>query len=123
MLVTGFGPFRNHSENPSAILAVQLSSNSEILAVGYPTVERFAKNVDAETILCLGLNAKLSAPIFELYAHNEIGLEPGSSGRKHTRTLVRKSGPKTLGQTLASPAQLVDIPIGTSFTQIGRAHV
>jgi pyrrolidone-carboxylate peptidase len=119
MLVTGFGPFRNIVHNPSALLAEQLSDQFQILPVTYPAAETFAKSVreiDAEVILCLGLNARLDEPAFELYAHNHIGSEPGSSGRKHTRTVIRKSGPKTLGQTLASPEQLLTLPMKTSFT-------
>lgn len=119
MLVTGFGPFRNITENPSSILAARLSDQHRILPVTYPAVESFAKSVreiDADVILCLGLNARLEEPAFELYAHNQIGTEAGSSGRKHTRTVIRKSGPKTLGQTLASPEQLLTLPMKTSFT-------
>jgi pyrrolidone-carboxylate peptidase len=119
MLVTGFGPFRNIVHNPSALLAEQLSDQFQILPVTYPAAETFAKSlrsVDADVILCLGLNARLDEPAFELYAHNHIGSEPGSSGRKHTRTVIRKSGPKTLGQTLASPEQLLTLPMKTSFT-------
>lgn len=119
MLVTGFGPFRKHADNPSAQLARHLSEGSRILTVTYPAVEAFAKSIKAtesSTILCLGLNAGLDEPVFELYAHNKIGGEPGSSGRKHTRTVIRKSGPATLGQTLASPSQLPDLPLKMSYT-------
>jgi len=119
MLVTGFGPFRNHAENPSSILAASLSNHSAVLTVTYPAVESFAKSlsrVETGPILCLGLNASLEEPVFELYAHNHIGSEPGSSGRKHSRTVIRKSGPKTLGQTLASPAQLPDLPMKLNYT-------
>ena len=119
MLVTGFGPFRNHAENPSAELARQLSDHNCILTVTYPAVETFArslKSIESDTILCLGLNARLEEPVFELYAHNKIGSEPGSSGRQHTRSAIRKSGPMTLGQTLARPDQLPSLPLPMSYS-------
>lgn len=119
MLVTGFGPFRNVTENPSWILAKHLCVDAPELTVTYPVVEMFAKSLkDVETgpILCLGLNARLTEPNFELYAHNVIGGEAGSSGRQHSRTVIRKSGPKTLGQTLASPVQLLELPMAISYT-------
>jgi pyroglutamyl-peptidase len=116
MLVTGFGPFLNHVENPSAILAPQLSGQSHVLEVNYSIVSTFAKQVSDEVILCLGLNSKLSEPAYELYAHNLIGSVPDSTGRKPRRQLIKRSGPMTLGQTLASPEQLLHLPMQTSFT-------
>ena len=119
MLVTGFGPFRNIVENPSSVLAKELCDAAPEIKVTYPAVETFAKSlreVETGPILCLGLNAKLTEPNFELYTHNVIGGEAGSSGRKHTRTVIRKSGPLTLGQTLATPKQLPGLPMAVSYT-------
>jgi pyrrolidone-carboxylate peptidase len=119
MLVTGFGAFRSVTHNPTAELAPLLSGDHQILKVTYPVAEQFARslrNTSHENILCLGLQAKATELKFELYAHNHIGSEPGSSGRKHTRTHVRRGGAKTLGQTLASPQQLLQLSMATSYT-------
>jgi pyrrolidone-carboxylate peptidase len=116
MHVTGFEPFQNFDVNPSTIVAKRLSSNAEILKVSYPFVEAFAKKVQGDTILCLGLNANLSEPAFELYAHNAIGQEPDASGHKDSRTIIKKGAPRTLGQTIAGPDQLISLPMKTSFT-------
>ncbi len=116
MLVTGFVPFQNYDINPSTIVAKRLSPNPEILKVSYPFVEAFAKRAQGDVILCLGLNANLSEPAFELYAHNAIGTEPDASGHKETRTIIKKGAPRTLGQTIASPERLLSIPMKTSFT-------
>jgi pyrrolidone-carboxylate peptidase len=119
VLVTGFGAFRNHSENPSSILASQLSVDNVTLKVTYPLVESFAKQLgstDHNRVLCLGLSAAATELKFELYSHNRIGSEKGSSGRQHKRTVIRPSGPMTLGQTLATPSQLPDLPMNVSYT-------
>ena len=116
MLITGFEPFQNFDENPSSIVAKRLSSNSQILKVSYRSVEAFARGAQGDPILCIGLRAVLSEPAFELYAHNDIGSEADMSGVKTTRTIIKKGGPKTLGQTLASPEQLLSLQMKTSFT-------
>lgn len=115
-MVTGFGPFRDVVDNPSFRLACALDQNAVQLPVQYGKVEAFARSVSAETILCLGLNARATELKFELYAHNQIGADKGHGSRQHSRTIIRKSGPRTLGQTLASPAQLPNLPMATSFT-------
>lgn len=119
LLVTGFGPFRDIVDNPSSALARELCAEAVVLPVRYPTVERFAKDLaknPPSAVLCLGLNAKAKDLRFEVYAHNRIGGETGSSGRKHTRTKVIPSGPETLGQTFLSPSQIKDCPIEFSYT-------
>lgn len=119
LLTTGFGPFRNIVDNPSAILSNELPGETLVLPVQYGKVEAFARSVreiEADTILCLGLNAKADDLRFELYAHNQIGGEPGHGARRHTRSIIRVSGPQTLGQTLLSPAELRGLTMATSFT-------
>ena len=119
LLVTGFGPFRDVVDNPSARLAAGLPGNSEVLQVQYSKVEAFARSVrhrEEDTILCLGLNARADALRFELYAHNKIGAERGHGSRGHSRTIIKPSGPKTLGQTLLSPAELSLLKMQTSYT-------
>jgi pyrrolidone-carboxylate peptidase len=119
MLVTGFGPFGEFTENPSSGLAGRLSQNSITLRVTYLEVDRFVRSVRERSdsvILCLGLNAKLTAPSFELYAHNKIGERPGVDGKGAGRTVILKSRPQTIGQTLATPAQLPCLPMNVSFS-------
>lgn len=119
LLVTGFGPFRDVVDNPSSRLAVELEGSSEVLPVQYGKVEAFSRSVrerEEDTILCLGLNAKAEVLRFELYAHNRIGAEPGHGSRGHSRTIIKPSGPKTLGQTLFSPAELPVLKMQTSYT-------
>jgi pyrrolidone-carboxylate peptidase len=119
LLVTGFGPFRNVTDNPSAKLAAALPGTTEVLPVQYGKVESFAKSARSReegTILCLGLNANAGSLKFELYAHNQIGAEKGHGSRAHRRTVIKSNGPKTLGQTLLTPLQLSSLHLGTSFT-------
>ncbi|HLO99964.1 MAG TPA: hypothetical protein VK171_15320, partial [Fimbriimonas sp.] len=90
LLVTGFGPFRTITENPSALLAASLCDDAVVLPVQYSKVEAFARDLaknPPEQVLCLGLNAKAQDLRFELYAHNVVGAEKGSSGRQHSRTI------------------------------------
>lgn len=118
-LVTGFGPFRTITDNPSAQLARALCDEAVVLPVQYSKVEAFARELaknPPERVLCLGLNAKAVDMRFELYAHNVIGREPGSSGRQHSRTVVKQGGPMTLGQTLLTPSELPDCPLALSYT-------
>lgn len=118
-LVTGFGPFRDVVHNPSSRLAEALPGNTEILPVQYGKVEAFACSVrqrPEDTILCLGLNARATELRFELYAHNQIGAERGHGIRAHTRSVIRPTGPGTLGQTLLSPSQLSALKMATSYT-------
>ncbi|OWU65941.1 MAG: hypothetical protein CBB60_002105 [Armatimonadetes bacterium Cent15-Ar3] len=119
LLVTGFGPFRDITDNPSAQLASGLPGETAILTVQYGHVESFARSLrlrDESTILCLGLNARATELKFELYAHNQIGAERGFGSRVHSRTIIRPSGPKTLGQTLLDPKQLASLEMSTSYT-------
>ncbi len=119
LLVTGFGPFRDITDNPSSRLAEALPGNTELLPVQYGKVEAFAISLRSraeDTILCLGLNARATELKFEIYAHNQIGAERGFGSRRHTRTAIKPSGPRTLGQTLLSPKQLDELALPTSFT-------
>ena len=68
LLVTGFGPFRNVTDNPSAKLAAALHGTTEVLTVQYGKVESFVKTVSAreeDIIVCLGLNARAEDLKFE----------------------------------------------------------
>lgn len=116
LIVTGFGPFRGIVENPSSILAPQLSANHHVLSVNYGPVREFSKDPGEGHLLCLGVNAKAVDLRFELYAHNVVSAEPGASGRQHLHRKVVESAPLTLGQTLASPEQLKSLPMALSFT-------
>lgn len=119
LLVTGFGPFRDITDNPSSRLAEALPGNTELLPVQYGKVEAFAISLRSrpeDTILCLGLNARATELKFEIYAHNQIGAERGFGSRRHARSIIRSSGPRTLGQTLLSPKQLDELAMETSFT-------
>jgi pyroglutamyl-peptidase len=119
LLVTGFGPFRDITDNPSSRLAEVLPGSTELLPVQYGKVEAFAISLRSrteDTILCLGLNARATELKFELYAHNQIGTERGYGSRRHTRTVIKPSGPQTLGQTLLTPKQLGELALATSFT-------
>ena len=126
LLVTGFGPFRSVTNNPSSIIVPQLSSNHTVLSVNYEVVEEFADSLKGSpftSILCLGLNSNLLVPAFELYAHNSVGSEPGYLSTDHQRTVISVAGPQTLGQTFLTPKQLQTFvspefssPIGISYS-------
>jgi hypothetical protein len=49
ILVTGFGPFLKHAENPSEVLARECGHPHEILEVSYATVEEFLGRLDPIT--------------------------------------------------------------------------
>ncbi len=117
LLITGFGPFLDVVDNPSAILAAQLPGDTVVLPVQYGRVEAFCRGeLDYDAILCLGLSAKAAVQKFEVYAHNQIGTVRGHKSRQHRREVIRPSGPKTLGQTLASPAQMATLSMEKSYT-------
>jgi pyrrolidone-carboxylate peptidase len=118
MIVTGFGPFNDTVDNPSARLCCQLNQDAEVLKVTYAGVKKFVSEFssrDYESILCLGVNTQISEPRFEVYGHNHIGSGPDANGRVPASRLIAIGAPRVLGQTLAGPNQM-KLPIKKSYT-------
>jgi pyroglutamyl-peptidase len=120
MLLTGFGPFRNFPANPSGLVAQAIDPEAIILPVQYGKVEQFARSIDTDSvrqILSIGVAKHLTEPVFELYAHNVIGAERGVGATSQKRTVIKRSGPQTLGQTFLSPKHFKanQVPLTLSY--------
>jgi pyrrolidone-carboxylate peptidase len=118
LLVTGFGPFRQFEQNPSWEIAQAVWPNSLELPVCYSHVNKFASNMakqDYEFILALGVSDKIEAPVFEIYAHNQVGNTKDATGRFLKRKTILAGAP-VLGQTLLTPRQIELLPIAKSYS-------
>jgi len=71
--VTGFGPFLNHQDNPSGLIASALGG--KVLEVSYEAVDSFMHDCSASCFLCLGLHGKASKPRLEVRAWNKVNRE------------------------------------------------
>lgn len=92
IVVTGFGPFLNHSYNPSwgvaGACAAELEAHFSVRAVEIPVThrraEQFAKSLDWGGGQIFGLHFGLAAErryvSLERYAHNRRGSTPDASG-------------------------------------------
>jgi len=101
LLVTGFGPFMNVTENPSGLIAQSLGIDHVMLPVSYQAVDEWLAADPAQfhqTILMLGV---CQSPFFrmELFAHNELRGTPDVNGRTPLGSIT-EGGPRILGATL-----------------------
>ena len=71
--LTGFGPFLNHQDNPSGLIASELGG--KVLEVSYEAVDSFMQDSTASCFLCLGLHGKASQPRLEVRAWNKTNKE------------------------------------------------
>ncbi len=88
ILITGFGPFRDVLENPSGILAEELSktwkgSSSLNLEVSWNVVQDFARSDLSEwdAILSLGVSAKAEKLLIEGVGRNAASPSPDVKGQ------------------------------------------
>lgn len=83
LLVTGFGPFGEVAENPSAWLAEHCGAPFEVLEVSFRAVDEFVARLAPDPpkrLLCIGLAGKATAMRLETVAHNWIGSTPDVRG-------------------------------------------
>lgn len=76
IFVTGFGPFLDVLDNPSAQIAKQLGLPYEILEVSFEAADRFILGLDPNTfdsLLMLGVARGRTHVCPELFARNQIG--------------------------------------------------
>jgi pyroglutamyl-peptidase len=110
-LVTGFGPFLDVVDNPSARLAEALDRPFQVLEVSYDAVEDFIFHVDPSSfdrLLMLGVasgRAHLSA---ELFARNTYGAVADVAGRSRSGA-IQQGQPLLLGSSLFGDEALADI--------------
>lgn len=91
-LVTGFGPFQDVADNPSAVLAEGCGRRYQILDVSYDGVEDFIFHLDPSTfdrLLLLGVASKRTHVSPELFARNQYGKQIDVCGRERTGVIER----------------------------------
>lgn len=74
--VTGFGPFLNVIENPSATVAAALDRPHQVLEVSFDAADRFLGQIDPESfdnLLLIGVARGRTKMCPELFARNQIG--------------------------------------------------
>lgn len=102
-LVTGFGPYLNIKENPSAKLANKLGRPYRILEVSFSAVDSFLSEINEgefDRLLMLGVRPHGQTMCFEAFAHNRIGAEPDVCGVVAPRRTIRRPAPMLLKSTM-----------------------
>lgn len=102
--MTGFGPFLNVIENPSATVAAALGRPHQVLEVSFDAADRFVSEVDPasfDNLLLIGVARGRTQVCPELFARNQIG---------HTRDVrgVDRFGPIEEGAPLLIEGGLWD---------------
>ena len=99
LLVTGFGPFLGHSENPSAVLASGVGG--QVLEVSYGAVDEFLESVGHfDSWLALGLAAKSSTLLYETVGRNAVSGVPDVLGEARGPGPIDPSGPWQVSASL-----------------------
>ena len=102
-LVTGFGPFLDHTINPSAVIAEQLSVPSHILPVSFAAVEAFLEQLEQDPparLLMLGVHGRAVKFHLERQARNRVGSAADVDGVAKSAGPIDPSGPPQLRGTL-----------------------
>ena len=119
-LVTGFGPFWDVQENPSAKLAEALGRPYQILDVSYDAIEDFIFHLDSESfdrLLLLGVAPGRSHLCAELFARNTYGVRPDVRGNERTGP-IQKDQPLLLGTTLFGEEALSEILVSDPHVRL-----
>lgn len=110
-LVTGFGPFWDVDENPSAKLAEAVGRPSTVLEVSYDAVEDFIFHLDSDSfdrLLLLGVAPGRSHLCAELFARNTYGIRPDVRGTERVGQ-IQQGQPLLLGTTLFGEEALSEV--------------
>lgn len=116
LFVTGFGPFLEVTENPSAELAASSGYDYEILPVTYDAVEEFLsrfKKTGYEKLLLIGVAMLADLMRLELFGRNQLSAIADVSG------VIRTGKIDTYGPPLL-PTQLWR---GISLMKLASPHV
>lgn len=122
LLITGFGPFGDVSENPSSVLAASNGMPFEILEVSFSAVDAFIDRISADTpdaILCLGVAAKAEKIRFETVAHNKIGPTPDVRGEVWGPGPIDPAAPPMQAGTLWNPILLQETSLSEPSADAG----
>jgi pyrrolidone-carboxylate peptidase len=106
-LITGFGPFGDHKENPSGYLASCFNRDHAVLEVSYHYAYEFwdalVQEGQYDRIICLGLAAKAPRLRLELFARNAVGQMKDVRGETWSTDFIVAEGPPCLGSTIMPP--------------------
>lgn len=107
LIVTGFGPFRDVQENPSAVLALDLAEAFEevdcrVLEVSWEEVSAFAKGdfSSYDACLMLGISASAQTLLIEGVGRNQASPSQDVRGESWGPGQLEPSAPALLGATL-----------------------
>jgi pyroglutamyl-peptidase len=114
-LVTGFGPFLDIKENPSAELAYGLGRPYRILEVSYDAVEDFIFHLDPDSfdrLLLMGVAPSRTHLCAELFARNTYGIAADMRGDTRTGH-IQEGQPLLLGTTMFGEDLLSELMVGS----------
>jgi pyrrolidone-carboxylate peptidase len=118
--VTGFGPFKNISENPSSTLASISGRPFQVLKVAYTAVDDFLAGLNPNSfdrLLMLGVAVNRDRLTPELFARNMIGKSPDMRGHA-SLGYIKVGAPLRLGSTLWTPEIVSTIVAYDPLTKI-----
>jgi pyroglutamyl-peptidase len=116
-LVTGFGPFGEVTDNPSARLAEGCGRPFQVLEVSYRAVDGFLEMVQPSSfdrLVMLGVAAGREWVTPELFARNRIGARKDVSGAGQAGE-IEPGGPLLLEGNLWTPEALSGLLIKTQI--------
>jgi len=122
LLVTGFGPFLDVSDNPSAQLAERAPSAHQIIEVSFRAVDDFLDQLAVRPpteLLSIGVATSASQLRFETVAHNRIGPTPDVLGEVWGPGPIDPAGPPMRAGTLWMPEWLEESELSIPSTDAG----
>lgn len=122
LLVTGFGPFGEVSENPSAKLAEACGAEFEVIEVSFRAVDDFiAKRTKAppELFLAIGVAARAEKMRFETVARNWIGPTPDARGEVWGPGPIDPAAPSMRAGNLWKPEWLAESELSCPSVDAG----
>lgn len=111
ILVTGFGPFGPHDQNPSEELARTCGERFEILPVSYQKISDWLETLDADSFdvwLMLGVHGGDDGFRIEMLGRNLAGDKPDIDGCTCPDGHVCKGAPETISATLWTERVMAD---------------
>lgn len=119
VVVTGFGPFENVEDNPSATLAKGCGKPHHIVDVSYVAAREFIDQLDGDTfdtLVLIGVHGRAETFQVEMVARNEFDSLPDVNGLVPTGS-IRSDLPESIRGTLWPTMNL------QSFLEANRAMV
>lgn len=103
LLITGFGPFHSHTENPSQALAESCGARYQVIEVSYQAVDEFVESLDPsgfDALLSLGLSDKARTLLMETVGRNFVGSTPDVRGVVAGPGAIDPTGPPAIAAAL-----------------------